>query len=58
MGRANDNDLELSTLTVTRYERVLIAKALVMAYTIIDACGDDARELLELHSRVMPEGEL
>lgn len=54
----NSTDLELSTITLTRHERVVIARSLVMAFTIMDALDQGGRELLELHSRIMPEDEL
>ena len=61
MDRANDTpDVELTTLTLTRWERVVIARALIMSVTLVEALGDpdrDAtiRDLLDLHQRVCPE---
>jgi hypothetical protein len=51
----SDDDLELSTITVTRHERIVLARCVIMACTIGDALGDETRELLELHQRVCPE---
>jgi hypothetical protein len=51
----SDDDLELSTITVTRHERIVLARCVIMACTIVDALGDETRELLDLHQRVCPE---
>jgi hypothetical protein len=51
----NDDHLELSTLTVSRHERIVLARCVIMACTIVDALGDETRELLDLHQRVCPE---
>jgi hypothetical protein len=55
MASPDDTDLELSTITVTRHERIVLARCVIMACTIVDALGDETRELLELHQRVCPE---
>lgn len=49
---------ELSTLTVTWRERVVLARALTMAAAMVDALGDDTSAMMSLWERVQPDGEI
>ena len=60
MDRANSTgDLELTTLTLTRHERIVIARALIMSATLVDALDEadsagTTRTLLRAASAGLP----
>lgn len=47
---------ELTTLTLTVAERVTLARCVVMATAMVDALGDDVQHLIDLATRIQPEG--
>lgn len=47
----------LTTLTVTRRERIVLARALTVTAAMVDALGDDTRDLMSLWERIQPDGE-
>lgn len=52
----NEADLEeLTTLTFTVAERILLARALTICAAMVDALGDDAPQLMALWERVQPD---
>jgi len=56
MDRAEDYPDTLTTLTLTQAERVVLGRCITMAAAMIDALGDDTRDLMSLWSRVHPDG--
>lgn len=48
---------ELTTITLTHRERILLARALTIVAAMADALGDSTRELMGLWARVQPDGE-
>lgn len=46
------SDDDLTTLTLTVGERRKVARCLTMAMAMVDALGDDTRDLMELWARV------
>lgn len=45
-------DDTLTTLTVTTRERAMLERALTVSLAMVDALGDDTKELLRLWERV------
>jgi hypothetical protein len=45
----------LTTLTVTKAERVILARGLTVSAALLEALGDDARAIMQLWERVQPD---
>lgn len=46
----------LTTLTLTTHERIVLGRCITMAAAMVDALGDDTRDLMQLWDRVHPDG--
>jgi hypothetical protein len=51
-----DDKDTLTTLTLTQHERVVLGRCITMAAAMVDALGDDTRDLMKLWDRVHPDG--
>lgn len=45
----------LTNITLTMAERVKLARCVVIATAMVDALGDDTRDLMALAERIQPE---